>query len=60
MRRVFGITEVAKELGCSTRWLRDAEKKGKLPKARRDLNNWRVYTEEDLNRLRELLIPHRE
>lgn len=57
MEGIFGITEAAKELGCSTRWLRDAEKKGKLPKAKRDINNWRVYTGKDLNRLRKLLVP---
>ncbi|MFC1981154.1 MerR family DNA-binding transcriptional regulator [Chloroflexota bacterium] len=57
MRSVFGITEAAKELGCSIRWLRDAEKKGKIPNAQRDLNNWRVYTIEDLTRLRKLIAP---
>lgn len=60
MERVLRVAEAARELGVSERWLREAEKKGKLPKARRNLNSWRVYTEEDLQRLRELLVPNIE
>ncbi len=55
--RLLRVNEMAKELGCSESFLRRAEKTGKIPKARRDLNRWRVYTEDDLQRLRELLIP---
>ena len=55
--RVFRVAEAARELGCSEAFLREAEKKGKLPRAQRDLNGWRVYTEEDLERLREILVP---
>lgn len=57
MERIFTVSEAARELGRSERWLRDAEKLGKIPKARRDLNSWRVYTEEDLEHLRQLLAP---
>jgi hypothetical protein len=57
MTQILRVIEVARELGVSERWLREAEKKGKLPKAKRDLNNWRVYTEEDLQKLKELLVP---
>ena len=53
------VSEVARKLGRSERWLRDAEKKGKIPKARRDLNGWRVYTFEDIEQIRTLLIPER-
>ena len=60
MMRVLRVAEIARELGCSERFLREAEKKGKLPKAKRDLNGWRVYTQEDLERLRKLLIPGSE
>ena len=56
MTRVLRVAEVARELACSERFLREAEKRGKLPKARRDLNGWRVYTEDDLERLREILF----
>lgn len=57
MARLFSVSEVARELGRSESWLREAEKRGKLPKAKRDLNAWRVYTEQDVERLKSLLIP---
>ena len=57
MERILRVSEAARRLSCSERWLRDAEAKGKIPKARRDLNNWRIYTEEDVQRITALLIP---
>ena len=51
------VSEAARQIGRSERWLREAEAKGKIPKARRDLNRWRVYTEDDLERLKALLVP---
>jgi len=57
MRRLFTVSEVARELGRSERWLREAETRGKIPVARRDLNGWRVYTKEDIDRLKDLLVP---
>lgn len=54
--KLLTVSEVARRLERSERWLRQAEAKGKIPKARRDLNGWRVYTEEDVERLRALLI----
>jgi len=51
------VSKTARQLGCSERWLREAEKAGKIPKARRDLNGWRVYTEEDIEEIRRLLFP---
>ena len=58
MRRVLRVSQAARELGCSEKWLRDAEAKGKIPKARRDLNGWRVYTEEDVAKIKQLLAPN--
>lgn len=58
MGRLYRVAEAARELGRSEKWLRQAEKSGKIPRARRDLNQWRVYTEEDLERIRELLLPN--
>ena len=55
--RLMKVSEVAREIGHSTDWLREAERKGKIPRARRDLNCWRVYTEEDVAKIKELLIP---
>ena len=56
-QKLFRVAEAARELGCSEAFLREAEKNGKLPKAKRDLNSWRIYTEEDLRRLRHILVP---
>ena len=55
--KVFRVAEAARELRCSEAFLREAEKKGKLPRARRDLNGWRVCMEEDVKRLKKLLVP---
>ena len=57
MERRKRVSEVARELSVSERWLREAEKTGKLPKARRDINGWILYTEDDIDRLRELMTP---
>ncbi len=57
MIKLYSISETARKLGRSTDWLRKAEKMGRLPRARRDYNGWRVYTEEDIVRLRHLLVP---
>jgi DNA-binding transcriptional MerR regulator len=49
---VFGISEAARELGLSAEWLRQGERRGSLPRARRDRNGHRFYTLQDLERLR--------
>ena len=51
------VSEVARLLGRSERWVRESEAKGKIPKARRDFNNWRVYTSEDIEVIEKLIIP---
>ena len=57
MEKLFSVSEVARILGRSVDWLREAERKGKIPKAKRDLNGWRVYTEQDVVSLQHLLVP---
>jgi DNA-binding transcriptional MerR regulator len=57
LERILTVSEAARRIDRSERWLREAERKGKIPTARRDLNGWRVYTEEDLERLKALLVP---
>lgn len=57
MVQILNVSQAARELERSERWLRDAEQRGKIPKARRDLNGWRVYTRSDITKIRELLIP---
>ena len=56
MYAILKVSEAARRLERSQRWLRDVERKGKIPKARRDLNGWRVYTSEDIVRLQELIV----
>ena len=51
------VNEAARELRVSESWLRRADGRGQIPKARRDLNGWRVYTDADLEALRLLLYP---
>jgi DNA-binding transcriptional MerR regulator len=48
----YSISEAARELGLSAEWLRQGEKRGSLPRARRDRNDYRYYTPEDIERLR--------
>jgi DNA-binding transcriptional MerR regulator len=50
--RFFSVSEAARELGLSAEWLREGERRGSLPKARRDRNGYRYYTENDIERLR--------
>lgn len=56
MQAILNVSQAARQLERSERWLRDAERKGKIPKARRDLNGWRIYTPEDIAKLQELIV----
>jgi MerR family Zn(II)-responsive transcriptional regulator of zntA len=51
-RNIYSISKAARELGLSAEWLRQGEKRGSLPPAKRDRNGYRYYTEEDIERLR--------
>jgi DNA-binding transcriptional MerR regulator len=53
MPPTYSISEAARELGLSAEWLRQGERRGSLPRARRDRNGYRYYIEEDLERLRD-------
>jgi DNA-binding transcriptional MerR regulator len=55
--QLMTISEVARELGISVDWLRRAEKVGTIPRARRWVSGWRVYSTEEVERLRGILIP---
>ena len=57
MMRLLRVNEAARQLGCSETWLRRAEARGRIPRARRDMNGWRVYTQEDLATLLKVLVP---
>jgi DNA-binding transcriptional MerR regulator len=49
---IYTISEAARELALSAEWLREGEKRGVLPLARRDRNGYRYYTQADIERLR--------
>ncbi len=49
---IYSISQAARELELSAEWLREGEKRGSLPKAKRDRNGYRIYSESDLERLR--------
>ncbi len=56
---IYGISEAARKLGLSAEWLRQGEKRGVLPPARRDRNGYRYYTPEDVERLRNRRLMRR-
>lgn len=60
MDKIMNVSEAARELRRSEKWLRNAERAGKIPKARRDLNGWRVYTPDDIANLQELISGSRK
>ncbi len=49
---IYSISEAARELSLSAEWLREGEKRGALPLARRDRNGHRYYTQADIESLR--------
>lgn len=55
--KLLRVNDAADELGISGSWLRRAEKRGKFPLAKRDLNGWRIYTEADMAFLRGKPFP---
>lgn len=55
--KLMRVNEVARELQVSESWLRRAEGRGRIPKARRDMNGWRVYSQADIDALRLVLVP---
>jgi len=57
----YSISQAARLLGLSAEWLRQGERRGSLPLARRDRNGYRYYTPEDIERLRRRrLLGHDE
>jgi DNA-binding transcriptional MerR regulator len=51
-QRLYSVSEAARELSLSAEWLREGERRGSLPKAKRDRNGYRIYTQTDIERLR--------
>jgi DNA-binding transcriptional MerR regulator len=55
----YSISEAARLLGLSADWLREGEKRGSLPRARRGFNGHRCYTREDITLLRSMGVGSR-
>ena len=54
--KLYKISKVAIKLGISKQTLLRYEKKGILPKSRRNhINSWREYTDEDVKKMKEIL-----
>lgn len=53
---LYSTQEVAEKLGISKQTLFRYEKKGIFPRPKRNLiNHWRQYSEEEVNKLREII-----
>jgi DNA-binding transcriptional MerR regulator len=50
--QIYSISEAARELGLCAAWLRQGERRGSLPAAKRDHNGYYYYTSGDIERLR--------
>ena len=48
----LSITEVANELGVTTKTITWWEKSGKIKSAKRDWRGWRVYSQEELDEMK--------
>jgi DNA-binding transcriptional MerR regulator len=58
----YSVSEVARKLALSADWLREGERRGLLPPARRNINGHRVYTVADIDLLERMGVgqrPHR-
>ena len=49
------ITEVAKELGVTTKTITRWERAGKIKPAKRDWRGWRVYSTQELDEMKNLI-----
>lgn len=57
--RPANTVQAAKALGISKSTLLRLLKAGKVQEVGRDRNNWRVFTEDDIARIRRVLEPER-
>jgi DNA-binding transcriptional MerR regulator len=58
----YSVSEAARKLELSADWLREGERRGLLPPARRNINGHRVYTTADIELLELMGVgqrPHR-
>ena len=55
----YSVSGAARRLGLSADWLREGERRGLLPPARRNLNSHRVYTPADIELLERMGVGSR-
>ena len=53
------IASMARELEVSADWIRRLERSGRIPRATRDVNGHRRYTDEDLTQLKKAIFAKR-
>ena len=51
----LSVTELAKELGVSTKTVTRWERAGKIQPAKRDWRGWRIYSREELEEMKRLV-----
>ena len=51
----LSVTELAKELGVTTKTITRWEKAGRIKQAKRDWRGWRVYSQEDLDAMKNIV-----
>lgn len=56
---IIHIADLAKSLDRSIRTVKEWEKKGLIPKARRDSRGWRVYSPEQADKILKHVKRHR-
>lgn len=59
-RQTLTISQAAEALSVTPSWLRFGERLGALPMARRNPHGHRLYTPEDVDRLRRLGVGQRK
>ncbi len=53
--KYYRVSEVCKALGIFKNTLYNWEKKGKIPKARRNpMSNWRLYSQKDIEEIKRI------
>jgi DNA-binding transcriptional MerR regulator len=52
MKKRLTITQIAEQVGVTSRTIKRWEESGKIKKANRDWRGWRVYSQKDLNEIK--------
>jgi|GEM_PF-1701506 excisionase family DNA binding protein len=58
-KKYYTIKEVCKRLDVSKKTIYNWEKCGEIPPPQRDWRNWRLYTNDDIEKIAEFINSHR-